>query len=159
MRGAPTREGSTEDEGVVASTAVGLSASATYAGSATPWKPVLERLRREGQRGGCSEDNETEFLRSIPTSGPVHTPNIWPLLQAALRQVQVVFRAIWYTLDMFIVEALTISLRHGAEAYIILDAGQCSNPSCNTHLKAIVRMMEWGAHVRVKSQGTCHEKS
>ena len=81
------------------------------------------------------------------------------MLKTEMRQVKAVFRAIWYTLDMVVVEVVTSLLRHGARAFVILDKGQCFNPSCSTHIKAIMRMIEWGAWIRFKSQGTCHEKS
>ena len=60
---------------------------------------------------------------------------------------------------MVVIEAMSSLMRHGALAFVILDKGQCFNPSCSTHIKAIARLIEWGAYVRYKSQGTCHEKS
>ena len=103
--------------------------------------------------------SDDEPLQGLPECGPVYSPDIWPMLQAEMRQVRAVILVIWYTLDMVVVEAMSNLMRHGASAFVILDKGQCFNPSCSTHIKAIARMIEWGAWIRFKSQGTCHEKS
>ena len=109
-----------------------------------PWDLALESLDRNAQTG----------FYGVAAERMLYDPDILPLLDMCLRSFRSLLRAALYIIDKVIVEPLSSKLRRGeAEVYLLLDAGQCSNPSCTSQRRAMIDLKDWGAHIRIRRPG------
>ena len=70
-----------------------------------------------------------------------YNPEIWPVLESAIRGSTRMIRAALYTVDNFIVGALSAPLRRASPGEpftlrLVLDKNQATSPSCSTQRAA-----------------------
>jgi hypothetical protein len=88
---------------------------------------------------------------SFPPEQMVYNPTALALMEMCLKKVVRLVRAGCYTIDNLIASVLAARLRRGGlSCYLVLDKGQCVNPSCSTQRAAMLTLKEWGAHMRVR---------
>ena len=73
---------------------------------------------------------------------------------SVLRESESMIQAVLYCIDDFdVCQLVGQKARDGIRVELLLDAGQCSGPSCSGQLARLLELAEWGAEIRTLRAG------